>query len=385
MIGARKLNPSNQLLSRSSWWALGIAGSTIAVAVFLLTLMSAHLPPEAQARSGVIGYLTGLLPYHSAANIQSAQPSAYRILTNIPLPGDGTWDHLTFDAASRRLYVTHQTHVDVVNVDSGHVLGSISDSEGVRGVALVPELGRGFITNGASQSVTVFDLNSLQPLQTVKIPGSSPSRIVYDPGSQMLFTMNTRSQSATAIRAKDSSVAATLSLVDDPVGAAVDGAGHLYVNLADPSEIAVIDIRSFALTARIPLAPCNEPHGLSVDYQHRRLFSACSNALMAVVDPDARRIVAMLPIGDRANDVAYDAGPQLVFSANAGGSLTMIREDSPNSFRVMGEIPTRQGAQTLTIDPQTHDLYLPTADFEGSRIDKGHMVKGSFKVLVIGR
>jgi DNA-binding beta-propeller fold protein YncE len=313
-------------------------------------------------------------------------PSGYRLLKRITLTGENAWDYLSIDPYARRVYVTRDNHVAVLDADSGTVVGSVPNTHGVHGVAIAPELGRGFTSNGRADSVTIFDLKTLRPIRTLKVSGKNPDYIVYDRASQLVFTMNSKSSSLTAIRAADGTVARTMSLVDNPEAAVPDGKGHLYVHLADPAEIAVIDISKFEITARIPLAPCIEARGMAMDVNSRRLFSGCSNGVMVVTDPDARKVVARLPIATWADDIAFDPELRLAFAASSAGVLTIVREESPDKFTVVENVPTKVGAHTMTIDPKSHRVLLAAANFRSPNAHLGsQIVPNTFDVLVVGR
>jgi DNA-binding beta-propeller fold protein YncE len=222
--------------------------------------------------------------------------SGYQLIKKIPLGGEGGWDYLTFDPSSGRLFIARATHVVVLDPASGKVVGDIPDTTGVHGIALAPELGRGFTSNGRAGTVTIFDLKTLSKLGHVNA-GQNPDAIVYDPARKHVFAMNGRSHDSTAIEAATGKVAGTVALDGKPEFAVADGRGRVYVNLEDKSQILALDSQKLAVIARWPLAPCEGPSGLAMDTEHRRLFSGCSNKLMAVVDADSGKVITTLPIG----------------------------------------------------------------------------------------
>jgi len=317
--------------------------------------------------------------------------SGYHLLKKIPLGGEGGWDYLTFDPDSRRLYISRATHVIVIDPASGKVVGDIPDTAGVHGIALAPKLGRGFTSNGRAGTVTIFDLKTLASVGQVKT-GQNPDAIVYDPASERVFAMNGRSADATAIDAVTGMVAGTVPLGGKPEFAVADERGHIYVNIEDKSELVVLDPRKLAVEARWPLAPCQEPTGLAIDLEHRRLFAGCSNKLMAVVDAESGKVITTLPIGSGVDATAFDPGLQYAYASNGEGTLTVVHEDSPDKFTVLENVPTQRGARTMALDPRTHQVYLVTADFApappavpGQPRPRPAVLPNSFVVLAVGK
>src|SRR5437870_1197764 len=213
--------------------------------------------------------------------------SGYHVIKTYKLGGDGGWDYLTFDGSSRRLFISRATHVMVIDADSGRSLGDIPDTPGVHGIALAPDLGRGFISNGREGTVTIFDLKTFKTLSKVKV-GQNPDAILYDPASQRVFTFNGRSSDSTAIDAAKGTVVGTIKLEGKPEFAVSDGKGELFVNIEDKNQLDALDSNKLEVKARWPLAPCEGPSGLSLDRANRRLFSGCEK-LMAIVDADRDR------------------------------------------------------------------------------------------------
>lgn len=327
------------------------------------------------------------------AGVAGAAPptGGYHVIKKVVLGGEGFWDYLTVDSAARRLYVSHASKVLVLNADTYAVVGEIPGTEGVHGIAVAPALGRGFTSNGRSNTVTVFDLKTLEVQGQVKT-GENPDAIIYDPVSRRIFTFNGRSADSTAIEAASGTVAGTIPLGGRPEFAAADGNGHIYVNLEDKSEVVTLDSRALALTTRWPLAPCEEPSGMAMDTAHRRLFIGCHNKMMAVMDADTGRIVATLPIGEGVDGNSFDPKTGLAFSSNGEGTLTVIREESPEKFAVVENVPTQRGARTMALDVETHNVFLVTAEFgpppaptpERPR-PRPSIVPGSFTLLVLGQ
>ncbi len=309
----------------------------------------------------------------------------YRVLNTIPIGGEGGWDYLTVDGAAHRLYVSHATHVVVVDLESGKIAGDIPDTPGVHGIAIVPALNKGFISNGRGNDVTVFDLKTLKSTGKVAT-GQNPDAIVYDPHSNCVFTFNGRSHNSTVIEAASGAVKATIPLGGKPEFAVVDGHGKLWVNIEDTHEIAEIDTGNARVTGRYLLNGCEEPSGLALDADHNRLFSVCGNKVMAISDPAARKVIATVPIGAGVDGAAFDQERHLAFSSNgADGTMTIV-ETSGNGYRVAATVATARGARTITLDAATHKLYLPTAAFAAAVAGQRPSPEpNSFKVLVVGR
>ena len=320
-------------------------------------------------------------------NITSyAADPGYHVIKKLQLGGEGGWDYLTVDAAARRLYISRSTHVMVVDIETGKPVGDIPDTAGVHGIALAPELNRGFTSNGRADTATIFDLKTLKVIGQVKT-GANPDAILYDPFSKLVFTFNGRSHDATLFNAASGEVVATIALDGEPEFATADGKGKVYVNIENTSEVAEIDSQKLLVTKRFSLKPGEEPTGMAIDRKHHRVFSGCHNKLMTVLDVESGKVIAKVPIGERVDGNGFDAEPGLAFSANGDGTLTIVRESSPGKFEVAETVTTQAGARTLAIDPKTHNIYLPTAQFAPTTDPKTRptIVDGSFVVLVVGR
>ncbi|TMB49875.1 MAG: YncE family protein, partial [Deltaproteobacteria bacterium] len=290
-----------------------------------------------------------------------AGSAGYHRIKTIKLGGDEGWDYITFDPAARRLYVSRATHVVVLDAANGTVVGDIPDTPGVHGVALAPELNRGFTSNGHAATVTIFDTKTLAVIGHTTT-GEGPDAIVYDPASHRVFTMNGRGHTSTAMDAASGQVAGTIDLGGKPEFAVSDGEGHVYVNLEDKSEAVTLDTATLKLSHRWPMAPCEAPSGLAIDRAHRRLFAGCHNNMMVVLDADNGKIIATLPIGAGVDANGFDPGTQFALSSNGGdGTLTVVHEESPEQFTVVENIQTQKGARTMALDEKTHDIYLVTA------------------------
>lgn len=298
---------------------------------------------------------------------------------------------MTLDAAARRLYVSRGTRVLVLDADSEKTVGEVSGTQGVHGIAIAPESHRGFTSNGRSSTVTIFDTATLARVAEVKTTGENPDAILYDTASRRVFTFNGRGKNATAIDVSSSAVAGTIPLGGKPEFGVADGKGRVFVNIEDTNEIAVIDSRELRVGSRWPLPGCEEPTGLALDRVHRRLFSVCHNKTMVVLDAGTGRVVASLPIGESVDAAAYDPATSLAFASNGEGTLTVVKEDGPDSFRVLETATTQRGARTMALDEKTHRIFLATADFgpppaataEQPR-PRPPVVPNSFAILVLG-
>jgi DNA-binding beta-propeller fold protein YncE len=324
------------------------------------------------------------------AGLASAAGSGYHVVKTYKLGGEGGWDYLTLDSTSRRLYISRSTHVIVIDADSGKVVGDIPDTPGVHGVALAAELGRGFISNGREGTVTIFDLNTLKAQGKIKV-GDNPDAILYEAGTQRVFTFNGRSHDATAIDATKGTVIGTIKLDGKPEFAVSDGKGEVFVNIEDKSELMALDPNKLEVRSRWPLAPCEEPSGLAMDRKNRRLFSGCDK-LMAIVDADSGKLVSSLPICDGVDATAFDDETKLAFASCHDGKLTVIREESADKFSVAENVPTQEGARTMTLDPKTHQVFTVTAKFgppPAPTSEQPHprptIAPDSFVVLVLSR
>ena len=276
--------------------------------------------------------------------------------------GEGGWDYLVVDDAARRLYVTHNDRVHVLNADTLDLVGEVLKTEGVHGVAIASEFRRGFASNGRASTVSIFDLKTLKVVKEVAV-GKNPDAIRFDPSSKRVFVFNGVSHDASVIDAATEEVIATIPLGGKPEFSVADGQGHVYVNNEDRSEVMVIDSKTLEVLSRWPIAPGEAPTGLAIDLKNRRLFSVTRNKFMIVLEADDGRIIASLPIGGGCDGCMFDPERKLAFASNGEGTLTIVQEDTPSCFTVLDTITTQRGARTMTIDPRTHALFLPTAEY----------------------
>ncbi len=336
--------------------------------------------------------------------ILNAGPSGYHVTKTLKLGGDGGWDYLTVDAKARRVYISRGTHVMVVDADTGAVVGDIPNTNGVHGIAIAPDLDKGFVSDGRDNMVTIFDLKTLKTLPldvtagreklTLATPtGKNPDAIIYDPASKRVFTFNGGSKDATAIDAATGAVAGTIPLGGKPEFAAADEKGHVFVNIEDTNEIVQFDSNKLVVENRWKIAPGDGPSGLAMDRKHRRLFSVCSNKLMIVVNADNGQVVTTVPIGAGTDAAAFDPETGFAFSSNGGdGTLTVVHEDAPDKFTVVDTVPTLKRARTMALDTKTHQVYTVTAEFGPAPAPtteqprpRPPMVPGSFTLLILSR
>jgi YVTN family beta-propeller protein len=317
-----------------------------------------------------------------AAVASSAAATDYKVVKTWKLGGEGGWDYLTADSEGHRLFISRATRVLVVDTTSGRQIGEIPDTPGVHGIALAAALGRGFTSNGREDTVSVFDPKSLAVEKKIKV-GSGPDAILYDPFSKRVFTFNGRGHDTTAVDAAKGEVAGTLELGGKPEFAATDEKGTVFVNIEDKSEIVAFDPQKLTVKARWKLAGCEEPTGLAIDRETRRLFAGCSgNKKMAIVDADSGKVLAMPAIGEGCDATAFDAEWGLAFASAGDGTITVIREDSPDKFSVTQTLTTRKGARTMALDAKTHQLFTVTATVTGTTRENRKIEPDSFVVLV---
>lgn len=328
----------------------------------------------------------------TAVIADAAAAPNFEVLQHWKLGGAGGWDYLTADSAKKRLFLSRSTHVDVVSLESGKLLGTIPNTEGIHGIALAPALNRGFTSNGRANTVTVFDLDTLKVIQEAKVSGRNPDAILYEPSGKHVFTFNGASKDVTVLDASSLAVIATIPVPDKPEFAAQDGRGQIFVNIeSDPGQMVVIDTRKLTVKSTWPLPGCNSPSGLAMDSAHRRLFSVCDGKVMAVTNAVSGKQAALVPIGEHPDAAAYDKKRGLAFSSNGEGTLSVVHQDSPDRYTVVQTLPTQRGARTMTLDEATGKVYLVTADFgpaPQATAEQPHprpaLIPDSFVVLVVG-
>jgi len=293
--------------------------------------------------------------------------SSYKIANKIHLGGEGGWDYLNVDEVNGRIFVSHATVAQVVDIKTGKLVGTIADTKGIHGIAIANDLNKGFTSNGRDSSVTVFNLKTLEVITIIKVTGRNPDAILYDPFSQKVFTFNGGSSNSTVIDAKENKVIATIPLDGKPEFSVTDGKGKVFVNIENKSGVInVINSVTLKVEQHWSIAPGEEPSGLALDNQNHRLFSVCSNKLMVVTNAETGKVITTLPIGDRCDGVAFDPEKKRAYSSNGEGSMTVVQEENSNSFKVLETVTTQPGARTIAVDKTTHHLYLTTAEYESA-------------------
>jgi DNA-binding beta-propeller fold protein YncE len=321
----------------------------------------------------------------------AADPGLHVIKT-YKLGGEGGWDYLTLDPGSRRLFISRATHVAVIDADSGKPLGDIADTPGVHGIALSHEFNRGFVSNGAEGTVTVFDLKTMKAITKIQNVGANPDAIIFDPYTKRVFTFNGKSHDATAIEASTGHIAGRIPLGGKPEFAVSTGAGEIFVNIEDKSELTTFDPKTLKVKSSWPLAPCESPSGLALDTKNRRLFAGCDNKMMAIVNADTGKVITTVPIGNGVDADRFDPEAGLAYASCGEGVLTVVHEDSPDHFTVVQNVPTQAGARTMELDQKTHNLFLVTAKrgpepraASGQAHTRPPVLPDSFVVLVVGK
>jgi YVTN family beta-propeller protein len=319
----------------------------------------------------------GMLPLLAAALLVTTENSAaagYAVVNRWSLGPAAKWDYATFDTTRRRIFIAHGDRVIVVDSDSGEVVGEIPGTNGVHGIALAQEIKRGFTSNGKANTITVFDLDTLQRLEDVPVSGENPDAIVYEPSVGKVLTFNGRSNTVSVIDVKTLKEVATLKTAGKPEFAVSNGAGKVFFNIESPAgQMQVIDATTDQVLATWDLTGCSRPTGLAIDSKLGRLFSVCENEVMAVTDATTGKPVASVRIGAGPDAAGYDAETKTIFSSNGkSGSLTVIQQDDADHYRVIATVPTAASARTQALDPATHRLFLPS------------VTSGNMTLLVVG-
>ena len=319
-----------------------------------------------------------------------AEVPPYEITARISAGGEGGWDYISFDPGSRHLFIGRGSHLMIVDAAGDSVVGDVPNTPGVHGATVATEFGHGFTSNGRDSSVTVFDLKTFATLATIKLPARNPDAILYDAVSKRVFTFNAGSASVTAIDPASNRIVGSVTLDAGPEAAVADGHGRVFVNIEDKSEVVCFDARTLKVLSKWPLAPGEGPSGIALDLVHHRLFSACANKKLIVLDATNGKRVADLAIGERVDGAAFDPGLQRVVTSNGEGTLSVYHEDSPDAYTHLGDVPTQRGARTVTLDPATHRVYTCTAQYGETPAPTAEqprprpkLVPGSFVILAM--
>ena len=318
--------------------------------------------------------------------IPAVAQKSYKLADRVKLGGEGGWDYLTYDEKGNRVFITRGTHVIVVDAKTLKQTGDITGLQGVHGVALAHDLGKGYISSGGDNMLVIFDLKSLSVLDKVKV-GERPDAILYDASAKRVYTFNAKTQDATVFDAKAGKVVGTVALGGKPETGVADGKGNVYVNIEDRSEIVRVDTAKLTVAEHYPMAGCDEPSALAFDVAHRRLFAGCASKVVAVVDPDAGRLVTTVDIGGGVDAGAFNPKTQQIFmSCGADGVVSVIHEDSPDKYSVVQNVPTEKGARTMALDEAANTVYTVTAQFDPTPPPAGQRRKilpDTFELLVV--
>jgi DNA-binding beta-propeller fold protein YncE len=309
-----------------------------------------------------------------------AQNPTYVADKTIPLPGNGGYDYVFIDQVNHILYASHGTAVNVVDLQTEKVIGTIDNMKGVHGIAIVNELNRGFISDGKGSAAIAFDTKTLKIIKTIPLTGSDADGIIYDPFSKKVFVFEGDSKAAVVVDPQALKQVGTINLGGGPEFAVADGNGLIYNNLEDKSSLAVIDTKTLKMIKSYPLDPCGGPTGLAMDKANNRLFSVCrENKGMSVIDISTGKVVQTLPIGAGVDAVVYDPENKLVIASNGDGTASIFKQNSPDSYSAIQTLSTQYRAKTMAIDLSTHKIYFSVADFQkGTKTQ----VPDSFKLLV---
>ncbi len=329
----------------------------------------------------------------SQNSVQAAPPgSGYHLIRKMPVGGEGGWDYLTVDPDAKRIYLSRGTHVMVVDEEKGEVIGDIPNTEGVHGIALAKDLGKGFTSNGRANTLRVFDLATLKATATVTVPGKNPDSILYDADNKRVWTFNGGTANATAIDAASGAVLTTVAVGGKPETPVLDGKGSIFLNIEDKNSLVELDAKAMTVKHTYPMEGCEAPSGIAMDTVHRRVFAGCSDSKkLAVVNADTGKVVATPAIGEDTDASGFDPATGLAFASCREGVLSIIHEDSPDKYSVVANVKTEFGARTMALDPKTHHVFLVTADLKPAgapTADNPHPrpqpVPGTFRVLEYG-
>lgn len=317
----------------------------------------------------------------------AGEAPGFKVTKRFPVPGNGGFDYIVFDGSANRLYVSHGTEVDVLDADSGKLLGKVEDTPGVHGIAIVPELHRGFTTNGGSGTVSVFDTNTFHTLKKIPVP-ADPDFVFYDPGTKRVLVCHGDAAVITAIDPQKETVIGNVDLGGGAEAAVVDSKGEGFVNLEEASTVVSFDPKRLTAKEKWPITGCKTPTGLAMDDFNSRLFIGCRSKVLAVMDASNGNVIKTLPIGDHVDAVVFDRRNKLIFASNGEGTVSVIREKNANEFESVGDIRTQPSAKTMAFDPKTNRLFLSAAEMEQAPAGSGQRARmrpkpGTFTVLVV--
>ena len=333
-----------------------------------------------------ISFLMIILMASAFTGLWAQKP--FHILNTFHIQSAGGWDYIAAGPGNNRLYVSHSTQVNILDKTTGDSIGVIENTTGVHGIAFDKSQNKGFTSNGRLNNVTVFDLTTNAVITQIPT-GANPGAIMYEPFTKKIITCNGRGKNLSIIDPVSNKLIDSIDVGGKPETAVSNGAGKFYVNIEDKNEIVEVDLKTMKVEAHWPLAPAEEPTGLVFDAKTNRLFAGCGNKLLAVINAVDGKVVATLPIGDGCDGAAFDPETKNIFTSNGDGTMSVFHETSADNIEVVATVTTKRGARTITTDPSTHLLYLPTADFEkpdpNAPNARPKMIPGSFQVLVVGQ
>lgn len=323
-----------------------------------------------------------------AALSTAADAPGFKVTKKYPVPGDGSFDYIVFDSSANRLYVSHGTEVDVLDADSGKLLGKVEDTPGVHGIAIVPNLHRGFVTNGGNATVSVFDTDTFKTITRISV-SKDPDFVLYDPQTKRVLVCHGDAAAITAIDPAKQAVAGKIDLGGGAEAAVVDGHGNGFVNLEEEAMVVSFDPERLAVKQKWPITGCKTPTGLAIDAPNSRLFIGCRSRVLAVMDATNGHVITTLPIGERVDAVAFDPDNKLIFASNWDGTVSVVRQKSANEYESVGDIQTQKSAKTMAFDPKTKRLFLSAAEMEpppaGAQRPRPRPKPGTFTALVVER
>jgi len=318
------------------------------------------------------------------ATCVAADAPGFKVTKKYPVPGDGGFDYIVFDGSSNRLYVSHGTEVDVVDADSGKVVGKVEDTPGVHGIAIVPDLHRGFTTNGKNGTVSVFDTETFKTIKKISVP-EDPDFVFYDRQTHRVLVCHGDAAVITAIDPDKQTVVGKIDLGGGAEAAVVDGKGTGFVNLEESATLVSFDPQALSVKQKWPITGCKTPTGLAIDAANSRLFIGCRSKVLAVMDATNGHVITTLPIGERVDAVAFDPEKKLIFASNGGGTVSVVRQKSADEYETVGDIQTQPSAKTMAFDPKTKRLFLSAAELQPPATPGGRPTPkpGTFTVLVV--
>ncbi len=319
-----------------------------------------------------------------AAGCFAAEAPGFKVTKRYPVPGDGGFDYIVFDSSSNRLYVSHGTEMDVIDADSGKMLGKVEPTPGVHGAAIIPELHRGFVTNGGDATVSVFDTNTFKTIKKIPV-AKDPDFVFYDPKTKRVLVCHGDGEVITAIDPVKEAVIGEVKLGGGAEAAVVDGKGNGFVNLEESAQVVNFDPQSLAVKHKYPITGCKTPTGLAMDAANSRLFIGCRSKVLAVMDAATGKVITTLPIGERVDAVAFDADNKLIFASNGDGTVSVVHQKSADDYESVGDIHTQKSAKTMALDPKSKRLFLSAAEMEATGGGRPKPKPGSFTVLVVER